>query len=466
MTQGTFAGFEKKMRASGLSERTVRTFRLHWERLAHGETGLLSENEVLPAPTLSDSAALDPSCRRLGEAALTRLAVIRLNGGLGTSMGLRGPKSLLPVRDRLTFLDILTRHILAIREATGVSLPLLLMNSFRTEEETLRYMERYPDLAVEGLPLSFLQHRVPKVEAASLQPAFWPVEPELEWCPPGHGDLFLALDDSGVLSRLLEQGYEYAFIANADNLGASISTEILGHLDREGLDFVMEAADRTPADRKGGHLAMLHDGRLVLRESAQCPPAERDAFQDVERHRYFNTNNIWLRLAALKSLLDSHHGVLPLPTILNRKNIDPRDPSSPPVIQLETAMGAAISLFENAGALRVPRGRFSPVKTTDDLLAVRSDAYVLTPDSRVQLAPQRTAPPAVDLDPVVYRLVERFDARFPDGPPSLLECRELVVRGDVTFGANVVVRGSARIQASSPSLIAAGTLVESRLDLP
>lgn len=462
---GTFDAFETRMREAGLSDRAVRTFQLHWERLAQGETGLLSESNILPAPSLPDSTDLDPSCRRLGEAALTRLAVIRLNGGLGTSMGLRGPKSLLPVRDGHTFLDILTRHILAIREATGVSLPLLLMNSFRTEEETLRHLERYRNLPSQGLPLSFVQHRVPKVGADSLEPVSWPREPELEWCPPGHGDLFLALDDSGVLSRLLELGYEYAFVANADNLGASISTEILGYLDREGYDFVMEAADRTAADRKGGHLARLRDGRLVLRESAQCPPSERDAFQDVERHRYFNTNNIWLRLAALKSLLDSRQGVLPLPTILNRKNIDPRDPASPRVIQLETAMGAAISFFQNTGALRVPRGRFSPVKTTDDLLAVRSDAYVLTPDSRVQLAPQRTVPPAVDLDPAVYRLVDRFDARFPDGPPSLLECRELVVRGDVTFGGAVVVRGCARIEASGPSRIAGGTMVEGRLDL-
>ena len=201
MARGTFDAFEARMREAGLSDQAVRTFQLHWERLAQGETGFLSESDILPAPSLPDSTDLDPSCRRLGEAALTRLAVIRLNGGLGTSMGLRGPKSLLPVRDGLTFLDILTRHILAIREATGVSLPLLLMNSFRTEEETLRHLERYRNLPSQGLPPSFVQHRVPKVGADSLEPVSWPREPELEWCPPGHGDLFLALDDSGVLSR-------------------------------------------------------------------------------------------------------------------------------------------------------------------------------------------------------------------------------------------------------------------------
>ena len=127
----------------------------------------------------------------------------------------------------------------------------------------------------------------------------------------------------------------------------------------------MEVADRTAADRKGGHLAQrLSDGRLVLRESAQCPDADMDAFQDIERHRYFNTNNLWIHLPSLRECLAEHDGVMGLPMIRNSKTLDPRDASSPKVYQLETAMGAAIAAFESAGALRVPR---SPVRAGQDV---------------------------------------------------------------------------------------------------
>lgn len=465
MHESAFHSLESMMRDAGLSERAIATFRLHWERLRRGESGLLPEEAIRPVPELPDADALGQDAAEAGRQALPRLALVKLNGGLGTSMGLDRAKSLLPVRGELTFLDIIARQVLHARSTTGAGLPLLLMNSFRTERDTLEHLARYPELAGD-LPLSFLQHRVPKLDAATLGPVAWPADPELEWCPPGHGDLYLSLAESGLLHRLLERGYEYLFVSNADNLGAVLSPQILGHMELAGLDFLMEAADRTPADRKGGHLALLPDGRLTLREAAQCPPGERELFQDIRRHRFFNTNSIWIRLSALRRLLDENGGVVPLPTIVNRKTVDPRDAASPAVIQLETAMGAAISLFRRSGAVRVPRSRFSPVKTTNDLLPVRSDAYVLTGEFHVRLAPERDEPPAVDLDPEFYKLVDRFDARFPSGPPSLLRCRDLVVRGDVTFGASVVLRGSVRIEASAPARIASGATVEGVLRLP
>ncbi len=466
MDQATFDTVESRMREAGLSRRAIATFRLHWERLSRGETGLLPEERIRPVPDLPDAETLGPEAPAAGAAALPTLALIKLNGGLGTSMGLDRAKSLLPVRGELTFLDIIARQVLHARRTTGAALPLLFMNSFRTERDTLEHLARYPGLAAADLPLSFLQHRVPKLDAATLEPVTWPPDPELEWCPPGHGDLYLSLQESGLLDRLLDLGYEYAFVSNADNLGAALSPAILGYMELSELDFLMEAADRTHADRKGGHLALLPDGTLTLRESAQCPPGEKELFQDVNRHRFFNTNSIWIRLPALRRLLDANEGVLPLPTIVNRKTVDPRDPTSPAVLQLETAMGAAISLFERSGAVRVPRSRFSPVKTTNDLLPVRSDAYVLTEEFRVRLAPGRSEPPTVELDPEFYRLVDRFDARFPSGPPSLVSCETLVVRGDVTFGARVVIRGRARIEASAPARLADGTVVEGTLTLP
>ena len=127
----------------------------------------------------------------------------------------------------------------------------------------------------------------------------------------------------------------------------------------------------------------------MLRETAQTPEEDLEALQDTARHRYFNCNNLWVSLPALKTLLDERDGVLGLPLIVNEKTVDPSDPASPAVIQLETAMGAAIEVFDGAAALRVPRKRFAPVKTTDDLLVVRSDAYSLTDEARMELAGAR-----------------------------------------------------------------------------
>jgi UTP--glucose-1-phosphate uridylyltransferase len=250
-----------------------------------------------------------------------------------------------------------------------------------------------------------------------------------------------------MLGALLEQGYRYAFVANVDNLGAVLDPRILGWMAREGFPFLMEVADRTAADRKGGHLARrVSDGGLVLREIAQTPDADVDAFQDISRHRYFNTNNLWLDLRALDERLRAGGGVLALPMIVNRKTVDPRDGDSTPVVQLETAMGAAIGVFEGAQALRVPRRRFAPVKTTNDLLGLRSDAYVVDDAWEVTLAPSRSQPPVVDLDPAWFKRVGDFEARFAAGAPSLVECSSLDVVGDVAFGADVVVRGRVRVE--------------------
>jgi UTP--glucose-1-phosphate uridylyltransferase len=363
-------------------------------------------------------------------------------------MGMTRAKSLLEVKDGLTFLDVIARQVLEVRRRSGARLPLVMMNSFYTRDDTLRALERYPELAAD-VPPDFVQGKVPKIGAEDLEPVSWPGDPELEWAPPGHGDLYTALVTSGMLEQLLDRGYEYAFVANADNLGATLDERILGWFAREELPFLMEVADRTEADRKGGHLARRRDGGgLVLREIAQTPDEDVDSFQDVSRHRFFNTNTLWVNLRALSRLMDERDGVLGLPMIVNRKTVDPSDRSSPRVIQLETAMGAAIDVFEGAAAVRVPRSRFAPVKTTNDLLVLRSDAYELTADARVRLAPARgdSGPPLVDLDADHFKLLRDFDARFPAGAPSLVDCERLAVKGDVLFGGGVTVRGRVTVE--------------------
>jgi len=415
---------EAKLRREGLPEEAVAAFRALYDQLVAGASGTLPDAELEPVRELPTLAQL-PRPATVG--ALRHACVIKLNGGLGTSMGLAGPKSLLEARDGLTFLDVIGNQVSALRTRHDVRLPLVLMQSFRTQG------------AVPGVPdvLEFLQHKVPKLRADDLSAVQWPADPALEWCPPGHGDLYASLLSSGVRDALLADGIRYAFVSNADNLGAVLDPVILEWFAASGAPFAMETVLGTEADRKGGHIAR-RDGRLVLRETAQAP--DQHTFQDFRRWRFYNTNNLWLDLEALVE-------VPRLPLIVNRKTVDPSDASSPAVIQTETAMGAAIGVFDRALALCVPRSRFVPVKTTDDLLALRSDVYRLCRDGRVEAVAE---PPYIALDPACFKCVGDFEARFPYGAPSLRACARLIVRGDVTFGRDVVARGRVEVCADVP----------------
>jgi UTP--glucose-1-phosphate uridylyltransferase len=443
-----------KMRREGLPEIAIDTFAHYEERLRSGEQGTLPEAELEPltdVPSADDLPAGDGT-------ALERVVVLKLNGGLGTSMGMTKAKSLLEVKDGHSFLDVIARQVLHLRERHGARIPLLLMNSFATRDDSLAALERYPELRVEGLPLDFVQGKVPKLLTDGFEPVSWEADPALEWAPPGHGDVFTSLATTGILSTLLERGYEYLFLSNSDNLGAVLEPRILDWFASEEMPFLSEVVDRTEGDRKGGHLARRGGGGgLVLRETAQVPEEDQEAFEDVARHRFFNANNIWVSLRALERTLEERNGVLGLPMIVNRKTVDPSDPSSPDVVQLETAMGAAIAVFEGAGAVHVPRARFTPVKKTSDLLVVRSDAYELAGDWTVRLVAQGDAPPHVELSDE-FKLLHDFEERFPGGPPSLRAAERLEVEGDVRFGAGVIVRG--RVRVEGPAAVPEGAVLE------
>ena len=446
------------MRAEGLPPVAIETFRRYHEQLVAGARGLLGRNDVRPVDSLPDSAELG-GYRDAGRAALAKTVVVKLNGGLGTSMGLTIAKSLLPAKDRLTFLDVAVRQLLFLRATHDVPLPLVLMNSFRTRDESLRALAPYGDVSGE-LPTDFLQHKVPKVRAGDFAPAEWPRDPAHEWCPPGHGDLYTALATSGLLDALLAR--LRARVVRTRQPGRRVDVDILGYFAADRLPFLMEVCDRTEADKKGGHLARLATGGLVLREVAQCPEDEIALFQDVATFRYFNTNSLWVNLPNLRRLLDERDGFLGLPLIVNEKPVDPADETSPRVFQLETAMGAAISVFEGARALRVPRERFIPVKTTNDLLALWSDLYSLGADARLVPAPTRqVGDMVIDLDSRFYRRVEQLRTRFPSRAPSLVACRRLVVRGDVRFGARCVCRGEVTIshEGAAPRVLRDGEVL-------
>lgn len=441
-----FEGIREKMEQAGVREAAIRAFERSYEKLVSESSGLMGEDSIEPVEELprvgrADEGAFDPEL-------LAQTVVIKLNGGLGTGMGLQKAKSLLEVREGLTFLDIIMKQVLHLREATGARVRFLLMNSFSTSEDTLGHLAEYAEHGLASAEeVELMQNQVPKIDQQSLQAVSCPENPDLEWCPPGHGDLYPALIGSGWLDRLLEAGVKYAFVSNSDNLGAVLDGRLLSHFAECDAPFMMEVTRRTEADKKGGHLARRkEDGRLVLREVAQCPDEDLEAFQKIEKHCYFNTNNLWIRLDRLKEVLDAEGGVLPLPMICNKKTVDPRDKTSTAVFQLETAMGAAIECFAGAVAVDVPRTRFAPVKTTADLLALRSDAYVLREDGTVVLTEEREGiPPLVKLSDE-FKVVDSLRAM---GVPSLRGARRLSISGDVRFEAGAVLEGDVDLDNQS-----------------
>ncbi len=443
-----------KMTAAGVNDTAIRIFADYHRQLADGSTGLIGEETIDP---IGEVERLDSLVERPEDSeAFARTVMVRLNGGLGTSMGLSKAKTLLPVRDGLTFLDIIARQILAARRRYGVRLPLVLLHSFNTREDSLAALARYPDLPVPGLPLDMVQSQEPKLRADDLMPVDWPANPSLEWCPPGHGDIYPTMLDSGILDQLIDAGFRYANVSNSDNLGAAPSAPLAGWFARSGAQFAAEITPRTPMDVKGGHVARRKaDGRLILRETAQTAPADMTYFTDPAVHPYASTNNLWFDLLALRDVLTARHGVLGLPLIRNAKTVDPKDPSSTAVVQVESAMGAAIEVFERATAIVVPRSRFLPVKTTNELTLLRSDVYDWGDDD----VPRATVSPL----PVVtlaepYKKIENFEARLPY-PLSLRAAESLTVAGDWRFGRGVSVRGSVTLGPEGGS-VADATILE------
>ena len=428
------------MTDAGVPQRAIDVFTSFYSQLEGGATGMIAEADVEPLTDLERAAELELD--EAGSDAVATTAVIKLNGGLGTSMGMDRAKSLLPVRADLTFLDIIVGQVEHVRRTHDVALPLLFMNSFRTQDDTLAALARHADLVVGDLPLDFLQNREPKLRADDLAPVEWPDDPSLEWCPPGHGDLYTALETSGVLAALLDAGFRYVTVSNSDNLGAAPDPAMMEWFAASGAPYAAEVCRRTPADVKGGHLVVRRDdGRLVLRETAQTPEDDAEAAADISRHPYFHTNNLWFDLEQLAQTLADRDGVLGLPLIRNEKTVDPTDPSSPQVVQIESAMGAAVEVFDGATAIEVDRSRFVGVKTTNDLMLLRSDVYEVGEDFRLRA---QVEPALIDLDRRFYTTIADFDARVPE-PPSLVGATSLTVRGDWTFGRGVVVSGEVRL---------------------
>ncbi|CCK69661.1 UTP--glucose-1-phosphate uridylyltransferase KNAG_0C05630 [Huiozyma naganishii CBS 8797] len=372
---------------------------------------------------------------------LAKLAVLKLNGGLGTSMGCVGPKSVIEVRDGNTFLDLSVRQIEYLNRTYDSDVPLLLMNSFNTDKDTAHLIKKYSSNRIRVR--SFNQSRFPRVYRDSLLPVPTHFDDAVDaWYPPGHGDLFEALHASGELDALIAQGREVLFVSNGDNLGATVDLKILNHMLETGAEYIMELTDKTRADVKGGTL-INYDGQVRLLEVAQVPKEHIDEFKNIRKFTNFNTNNLWINLKAVKRVIET--GSLEMEIIPNQKTIT-RDGHEINVLQLETACGAAIRYFQGAHGVVVPRSRFLPVKTCSDLLMVKSDLFHLQHGALVLDAERFGPNPLIKLGSH-FKKVSDFSARIPH-IPKILELDHLTITGNVFLGKGVTLRGTVIIVCS------------------
>eukprot|EP00092_Neocalanus_flemingeri_P033583 GFUD01036508.1.p1 GENE.GFUD01036508.1~~GFUD01036508.1.p1 ORF type:complete len:515 (+),score=180.93 GFUD01036508.1:264-1808(+) len=422
---------------------------VHWDRIEK-----LPQDAILPYASLPC-----PADKESIRCMLDQLVVIKLNGGLGTSMGCSGPKSVIPVRNDLTFLDLTVQQIEYLNKKYNANVPLVLMNSFNTDDDTMKIIRKYSGFNVSIK--TFNQSRYPRINKESLMPIAKSCSTEDDkeaWYPPGHGDFYQAFSNSGLLEEFVDQGKKYCFISNIDNLGATVDLNILNMCLNLNREFVMEVTDKTRADVKGGTL-IQYEGKLRLLEAAQVPKEHTEDFKSVKKFNVFNTNNLWISLPAIQRVVGEN--TLDMEIIVNPKQLN----EGLNVYQLETAVGAAMKCFDDASGINVPRSRFLPVKKTSDLLLVMSSLYSLDNGSLI-MSPKRMFPstPLIKLGDNHFKKVSAFLSRF-GSIPDLLELDHLTVSGDVTFGRGVSLRGTVIIIANHGDRIdiPAGAILENKI---
>jgi len=393
-----------------------------------------------PHESLVVSLSSLPECHQSDIEDLSRkLCVLKLNGGLGTTMGCTGPKSVIEVHSELSFLDLTVHQIEDLNTRYKADVPLILMNSFNTHDETLKVITKYQ--SIKAKILTFNQSRFPRIYRDSLLPMPEdPVGNKEQWYPPGHGDIYRSLNNSGLLEKLLKEGKEYLFISNIDNLGATVDFSILKYMDENQIEFIMEVTDKSRSDVKGGTL-IEYEGKAKLFEIAQCPPNKLDEFKSIKKFKIFNTNNLWVSLKAIDQLVKENR-MKDVDVIVNQKKALGKD-----CIQLETAAGAAIQFFSKAKGINVPRSRFLPVKQTGDLFVVQSNLYELQ-NGYLVMNPKRPFPtvPLVNLGEE-FKKISDYNSRIKS-IPDILELDQLTISGDVHIGSGVTLRGTVIIVAN------------------
>ena len=425
----------RRMKRRGLLEKDINFFIQAWQKMNEVEEKLdwktlqaVKTEDVLQLPVPQGKE--EQRLHELGLANLHECAIVKLNGGRSTTMGGQVPKCMVTAKDGKNFLEIVMGQIMAANDRYGVEMPLVLMNSFFTDHVTEKIVGTTPLIV-----MNFIQNEYPRIQEKSLFPL--DTGTDTDWCPAGHGDFFASIDGSGLLDDLLELGIRYVFISNIDNLAAEISPLILGRMLEGGHDFLMEVTRKTESDVKGGS-PVFHNKLLSLLEIAQVPEEHLHDFQDINVFRYFNTNNLWVDLDAVKEKRRADK--LRLPIILNRKHIADTD-----VIQIETAMGAAMHSFSAPGLIEVPRTRFAPVKKLSDLFLLQSDSYVMNAACQLSVNPLR--PGHLSVLPKVA-----FHSGFPQDNElensfaapqtiSMLQADSLSVSGNVFFEEGIQIKG-------------------------
>ncbi|XP_033104983.1 UTP--glucose-1-phosphate uridylyltransferase-like isoform X2 [Anneissia japonica] len=426
---------------------------IYWDKIR-----TLPKDAIIPYNNIQGEC-LDDNARV--KKLLDKLVVVKLNGGLGTSMGCKGPKSVISVCNELTFLDLTVQQIEHLNKKYDCDVPLVLMNSFNTDEDTKKVLRKYTSCQVNIY--TFMQSKYPRIKKESLLPVANDVdctEAGIEnWYPPGHGDVYNSFYNSGLLDGFIEKGKEFMFMSNIDNLGATVDINILQHVlgKRDCAEFVMEVTDKTRADVKGGTL-VHYENKLRLLEIAQVPKEHVDEFKSITKFKIFNTNNLWISLRAIKRVVEAKD--LNMEIIVNNKTMD----NGQGVIQLETAVGAAICSFNGSHGVNVPRNRFLPVKKTSDLLLVMSNLYDMKAGS-LTMSGLRQFPstPLIKLG-THFDKVRSFLSRFAS-IPDMLDLDHLTVSGDVTFGKGVILKGTVIIIANHGDRIdiPSGSLLENKI---
>lgn len=171
----TFTPFEEKMESAGVPAAAVKAFSRCYEALVSNHSGMIPEMDIQPADQVEDWQDITASTPAADKDLISQCVCIKLNGGLGTSMGLQKAKSLLKVKGEDTFLDLIVRQVKHLRSISGTPVRLLLMNSFSTSADTLAYLEKYAsDGFADPAQVELMQNRVPKILADGLAPASCP----------------------------------------------------------------------------------------------------------------------------------------------------------------------------------------------------------------------------------------------------------------------------------------------------
>uniref|UniRef100_H3AA09 UTP--glucose-1-phosphate uridylyltransferase n=1 Tax=Latimeria chalumnae TaxID=7897 RepID=H3AA09_LATCH len=375
---------------------------------------------------------------------LKKLVVLKLNEGLGNDLGCKGPKSLICVRNESTLLDLTVQQIENLNNLHRSDIPLVLMNSSDTQEATKKILQEYAHSTVHIH--TFNQSSYPWVNKESMHSKAegWSTsKKETEkWCPPRHCDIYTSFCHSGLLQQFLSEGKKYVFISNGDNIGATIDLHILNYLlnhtiNGKHCEFLVEVIDKIHADLKDRKL--IQDEKKL--KDTQVPKVHMEDFTVAPEFKFFNTSNLWISLEALQRVHERE--TVQAPSLGDSVAIN----QGKNEIQLKKAIGMSIKSFDNAVGINVPHTRFLPINTTSDLLLVMSNLYCLE-QGCLHLNEKREfkTVPLVKLG-TFFSKVQDFLQRF-ESIPDLLELDHLTVSGDVTFGKDVILKGTVIIIAN------------------